>query len=182
MRLIKARALAYEAHDGQKRKYSDEDYIVHPSEVARWVAVVALRLGWDAEKTIRVFCAAFLHDVFEDCPHITEERMVAEVGWDVVNLVKEVTNPSKGVKAPRAVRKQMDRDHLAVISQDAKIIKLIDRICNLKDIKQGDKDFIPLYVSESRALLNVLKGADEHLENKLFNIIESYEAEYGKSF
>jgi len=31
-------------------------------------------------------------------------------------------------------------------------------------------------------LLNVLKGADEHLENKLLNIIESYEAEYGKSF
>ena len=179
-RLYKARNLAYEAHDGQKRKYSGEDYIIHPFQVAMHVEVHSMRLGWDTEKTIFLSCAAWLHDVLEDCPHITEERMAAEVGWDVVNLVKELTNPSKGVKAPRVVRKQMDRDHLAIISQDAKTIKLIDRICNLKDIEQGDKDFIPLYVAESRALFEVLKGTDEQLENQLLSIIESYETQYGR--
>lgn len=179
-RLYKARNLAYEAHDGQKRKYSGEDYIIHPFQVAMYVEVAAMRLKWDAEKTIRVSCAAWLHDVLEDCPQITEERMASEVGWDVVNLVKELTNPSKGVKAPRAVRKQMDRDHLASVSRSAKIIKLIDRICNLQDMEQGDKDFIPLYVAESRALLEVLKGTDEQLESQLLDIIESYETKYGR--
>lgn len=178
--VYKAKTLAYEAHDGQKRKYSGEDYINHPHQVASYVEVVAMRLGWDTEKTIRVSCAAWLHDVLEDCPQVTEEKMASVVGWDVVNLVKELTNPSKGVKAPRAVRKQMDRDHLAVISQEAKTIKLIDRICNLQDIEQGDKDFIPLYVAESRALLEVLKGTDEPLENQLLYIIESYETQYGR--
>lgn len=57
---------------------------------------------------------------------------------------------------------------------------MIDRICNLKDIEQGDKDFIPLYVAESRALLEVLKGTAEHLEDQLLNIIEYYETQYGR--
>lgn len=178
-RLYKAKTLACQAHDGQKRKYSGEDYIVHPLQVAMWVEATALRLGWDTEKTILVSSAAWLHDVLEDC-QITPEEMAAAVGWDVVNLVKELTNPSKGVKAPRAFRKQMDRDHLKVVSQEAKIIKLIDRNCNLKDIEDGDKDFIPLYVAESRALLDALEGTDEQLENQLLSKIESYEAKYGR--
>lgn len=179
-RLYKAKMLAYEGHDGQKRKYSGEDYIIHPFQVAMHVEVHSMRLGWDTEKTIFLSCAAWLHDVLEDCPQITEERMAEVAGWDVVNLVKELTNPSKGVKAPRAVRKKMDRDHLAKVSQEAKIIKLIDRICNLKDIEQGDKDFIPLYVSESRSLLEVLEGTDEHLEHQLLLKIEYYESKYGR--
>ena len=179
-RLYKAKMLAYEGHDGQKRKYSGEDYIIHPFQVAMHVEVHSMRLGWDTEKTIFLSCAAWLHDVLEDCPQITEERMAEVAGWDVVNLVKELTNPSKGVKAPRAVRKQMDRDHLKVVSQEAKIIKLIDRDCNLKDIEDGDKDFIPLYVSESRSLLEVLEGTDEHLEHQLLLKIESYESKYGR--
>jgi hypothetical protein len=179
-RLYKAKMLAYEAHDGQKRKYSGEDYIIHPFQVAMHIEVHSMRLGWDAEKTIFLSCAAWLHDVLEDCPKVTEEKMAVAVGWAVVDLVKELTNPSKGVKAPRAVRKQMDRDHLKVVSQEAKIIKLIDRDCNLKDIEDGDKDFIPLYVAESRSLLEVLEGTDQHLEHQLLLKIESYESKYGR--
>ena len=46
------------AHEGQKRKYSDEDYITHPIEVAKRVNHKHV----DEQMT----AAALLHDVLED--------------------------------------------------------------------------------------------------------------------
>lgn len=175
-KLQKAKTLATRAHEGQKRKYTGEPYIKHPEDV--YIYVSWLVETWEPETALNMCCAAWLHDVLEDCPQITEQEIVASVGPEVLALVKELTNPSKGVKAPRAVRKQMDRDHLAVVSKEAKIIKLVDRICNLKDIEQGDQDFIPLYTAESRALLEVLRGTNEVLEDQLQKQIEFYETRY----
>src|SRR5690606_5988102 len=95
------------------------------------------------DQRILMGAAAWLHDVLEDCPHISPDEIVEASGEAVLKLVRELTNPSKGVKAPRAVRKQMDRDHLKHVSWDAKIIKLFDRICNLRDLEQcPDRDFL----------------------------------------
>lgn len=49
------------AHKGQKRKYTGEDYIVHPISVARLVEKHGGSLDQQA--------AALLHDVVEDTPH-----------------------------------------------------------------------------------------------------------------
>jgi (p)ppGpp synthase/HD superfamily hydrolase len=175
-KLQAAKALATRAHEGQKRKYTGEPYIKHPEDVYILVSWLIENENWEPELALNVCCAAWLHDVLEDCPQITEQEILDATGPEVLALVKELTNPSKGVKAPRAVRKQMDRDHLAVVSKEAKVIKLADRICNLRDIEQGDKDFIPLYTAESRALLEVLKGTNEVLEGQLLQKIEFYES------
>lgn len=180
--LFRAMNLAYEAHEGQYRKYGKGDpvpYINHPyrvySRVAWWRVLPEAQ--W-----LLMAKAAWLHDTLEDCPQITKERIIAETDEETYKLVAELTNPSKGSKAPRWVRKQMDRDHLAHVSWEAKIIKLFDRIENLKDMEEcPEKDFMALYASESRQLLECLKDADEGLAKELLSWIKAVE-KWSKSY
>ena len=165
--------LAYRAHDGQHRKYNGAPYIGHPHQVYSRVA------WWKAlpeKQWLLMARAAWLHDVKEDCPHITDEEIIQAAGEDGFKLVCELTNPSKGSRAPRRVRKQMDRDHLAHVSWEAKIIKLFDRIVNLRDMEKcPEKDFIGLYASESMALYEILKDADEGLAKELLSWVRAAE-------
>lgn len=165
--------LAWEAHDGQTRKYNGAPYIVHPGEVYSRVA------WWRAlplKQWLLMARAAWLHDVGEDCPHVSDKRLIDAAGEDGFNLICELTNPSKGSSAPRRDRKQMDRDHLAKASWEAKIIKMFDRIANLRDMKQcPDKSFLALYASESRMLLDVVKDADTRLADELLGWIDAAE-------
>jgi (p)ppGpp synthase/HD superfamily hydrolase len=166
MNLIQQAAhLATRAHEGQKRKYSGEPYIVHPAMVAARVEM----LPGVSETEI---AAAWLHDVPEDCAHEFAKELNDNFPPDVIRLVYELTNPSKGSKEPRRVRKQMDRDHLRNVSVWAKKIKLIDRICNwqdiLKELNNVPGDFASMYCNESVLLLNEpLQGADAALEQEL---------------
>ena len=58
-RLKKVLQFATDAHQGQKRKYSDEDYISHPIEVAKMV-------HYRSSGSVTMTAAALLHDVLED--------------------------------------------------------------------------------------------------------------------
>lgn len=171
----KAKELATRAHYGQFRKYCDPPvpYVVHPLEVAERVSQLDIA---DEQRKTKMICAAILHDVIEDCPQISEQEIVNVCGLEVLLLVKELTNPSKGVKAPRAVRKQMDRDHLKTVSLDAKIIKLIDRTVNIRDFDAcNDVGFIRLYISESRQLLETIGDAHPELAAGLENEMQKLE-------
>jgi len=161
-RLFDSMNLAYRCHDGQKRKFSNEDYIVHPEEVYNDVCLVAPSFNISTEDLIDLACASYLHDTLEDTD-VTEKEIVAAAGEPVLNLVYQLTNPSKNFpELKRADRKKMDRDHLAHVSWQAKLIKLRDRICNVRDfVKQKDvvdEKFRKLYAQESRALLEILHG------------------------
>ena len=172
-KLFRAMNLAHEAHEGQYRKYTNAPYIVHPQEV---YSAVAWSRSLPEHQWLLMGKAAWLHDVLEDCPQITKERIIAETDEETYNLVFELTNPSKGVKASRAVRKQMDRDHLRTVSWEAKIIKLHDRIVNLRDMEKcPEKDFLALYAKESRQLLDCIKDADEKLAERLLGWIVAAE-------
>ena len=80
--------------------------------------------------------------------------MIVVAGEDTYKLVLELTNPSK--KYPelrRKARKEMDREHLKIVSWEAKVIKFFDRVDNLRDLdKCEDKDFLALYADESGLL------------------------------
>jgi len=106
--ILKAAAFARQAHAGQRRKYNDRPFIIHPARVAGRVAA-------HPQATETMVAAAFLHDVVEDTPHTLGE-VTAEFGPEVARLVEELTNPSKGSKASRSERKQQDREHLAEVS------------------------------------------------------------------
>ncbi len=170
-RIEAAKKLAYEAHEGQKRKYSDKPYIVHPTEVAFHVEILN-DSGISDEAWEVMIAAAWLHDVLEDCPLITPDDIVRECGESVLRLVQELTNPSHGSQAPRAVRKQQDLQHLAGVSREAKIIKMIDRTCNLQDTMYCDSPkFLKLYLEESWNLWHVIKDAHKEWAWKLMSTI-----------
>ena len=162
--ILKAAAFARQAHAGQRRKYNDRPYIVHPARVAGRVAA-------HPRATEAMVAAAFLHDVVEDTPHTLEE-VASEFGLEVARLVAELTNPSKGSKAPRRERKQVDRDHLAQVSVEAKVIKLLDRIDNLQEMVDAPSSFLRKYCEESRLLADVIGDADPDLKAELLDSIE----------
>jgi hypothetical protein len=149
--LRESRNLAYQAHHGQKRKYGGWPYITHPQQV--YGRVNGWRSDLPRDQWIRMAKAAWLHDVLEDCPHIPHEAIQIVAGEDTYKLVLELTNPSKGSKRPRAVRKQMDREHIKAGSWEAKVLKFFDRVENLRDMEKcEEKDFLALYGGESQAL------------------------------
>jgi len=170
--IIKAAQFATKAHSGQYRKFShtDEPYVMHPMRVAGRVTMLA-------ESTEAMVVAAWLHDVVEDTS-FTAEDLRKEFGEEVADLVSELTNTSKQYPGlSRAQRKQIDRYHIAKISNDAKMIKLVDRLDNLRDVVTDSKapeDFVLTYCMESGKLLEVLVGVNEGLENELKRILEFY--------
>lgn len=163
-RLDKVLGLAEKSHAGQKRKFTGEPYFYHPISVATTI------LGLNEPNLEVMVLAALLHDVLEDTK-TTEQEILDVAGPEVLGLVKELTNPSKNSSAYRFERKKMDRDHLATVSREAKIIKLADRIDNLKDLPK-DTDFYDVYTLESILLLDVLKDASPELSKKLEEIIK----------
>lgn len=169
--LARAEALARRAHEGQERDDGGGPYILHPERVAKRLAA-----RFPADPALAA--AAWCHDVIEDCPAISATELIAAIGDDAMSLVREVTNPSKQhPDLPRAERKRMDREHIAVISQRAKLIKLADRADNLREgATCPDKAWIATYVGESRALAAVLTGTDPILEAELAQALDAAEA------
>ena len=110
--------------------------------------------------------AGWCHDVLEDTD-VTFEQIENILGVDVANLVQEVTNTSRNSKASRQERKRIDREHIANISREAKLLKLADRIDNLRDMEKANYNFLRLYLMESQLLLDeALRGVDEVFEEE----------------
>lgn len=139
---------------GQRRKYTDEPYIVHPVAVAELVASVS--------HTEPMLAAALLHDVVEDTP-VTVSEIEHAFGQQVAELVDWLTDVSRPQDGNRAVRKHLDLLHTAKAPPAAKTIKLADLIDNAKTISTHDRGFWRRYRSEMEALLGVLKEGDPKL-------------------
>lgn len=88
--------LAFEAHDGQKRR-SGEPFIIHPVEVARILG--ELELDWET------IASGLLHDTVEDTNVVTFERIEKEFGTVVRRIVEGETKVSKLEKS--SVRMKM---------------------------------------------------------------------------
>jgi (p)ppGpp synthase/HD superfamily hydrolase len=150
----RARIFATAAHAavGQKRKYTGEDYIVHPTEVA---GIVRDAGGTDAQ-----IAAAYLHDVVEDTG-VTIEQIEREFGTEITELVSYLTDVSKPSDGNRKVRKTIDRKHTAKAPAAAKTVKLADLISNTQSIVKYDMNFAETYLEEKMELLSVLQhGGD----------------------
>jgi len=135
---------AVRAHGDQKRKYTNDPYVVHPIRVAE-----ILR---EAKAPEVIVSAALLHDTVEDTK-TTYQDLVMEFGPAMADLVMEVTDPSRPEDGNRAARKAIDREHLARASVYGKTIKLADLIDNTASIVRYDPDFARVYLAEKRLLL-----------------------------
>ena len=162
--LDKVLQFATEAHSGQVRKYTGLPYVTHVQEVA---SIVAEHGGTD-----EMIAAALLHDTVEDTP-TTFEDIRSRFGDDVTHFVWFLTDISRPEDGNRAVRKAMDRAHVARGPKEVQVIKLADMISNGKDILTNDPSFAKVYIPELRALLDSLTLVKDHpLYNKAMEIVD----------
>ena len=150
---------ATKAHEGQKRKYSDLDYITHPIEVAKRVNY---KHGSES-----MTAAALLHDVLEDTKvtHLEMRTFLhtvysVEIAEKVLSLVVELTDVFTHKDFPnmnRVFRKKVEALRLFYVSNDAKKIKLVDIEHNSESILKEDPKFAKVFLEEKKELLKYLK-------------------------
>jgi (p)ppGpp synthase/HD superfamily hydrolase len=163
----KARTFAIAAHGaiGHQRKYGLGPYIQHPAEV------VGILRGIP-NVSEEMLAAGWLHDVVEDTK-ITIEIIQAEFGDAVAALVDDLTDVSFPEDGNRAQRKALDRAHTALISPQAKTVKLADLISNTSSIVEHDPDFAKIYLAEKVALLEVMREGDPMLWKQAWELTAS---------
>lgn len=159
--MIEAELFAALAHGSirQRRKYTNEPYIVHPRNVAYLVRIVG--------GTTEMISAAYLHDVLEDVapvnPLFNGEKIINRFGMEIFELVSWVSKVSKKEDGNRQVRMKIDLDYIASAPPEAMTIKLADLIDNSLTICEYDPRFAKIYLAEKRQLLNVLQNGNKCL-------------------
>lgn len=123
--LIKAMAFAARKHRDQRRKdVCASPYINHPIQL---VDVLTNEAGIT---DIKVLIAAVLHDTIEDT-ETTAAELRQHFGQQICNIVLEVSDDSSLCKMDR---KQAQIKTASKLSDEAKLVKLADKICNLRDV------------------------------------------------
>lgn len=112
-------------HKDQRRKDPNETpYINHPINVA---TILAVECNIQDEEIIM---AALLHDTVEDTA-TTFEEIEEHFGTGVCGIVREVTDDKSLEKMER---KRLQIIHAAKASHKAKLVKLADKLDNLRDL------------------------------------------------
>ncbi len=163
--LSRALTFARNAHSSinQKRKYTGEDYIFHPIEVALTVASTQCH-------TTEMLIAALLHDTVEDTP-VTLEEVRSNFGDHVADLVGWLTDVATTADGNRATRKALNREHSIAAPAEAQTIKVADIISNVRSIAEHDKDFAKVYLPEKQLLLDGLTKADATLRAQAYEAV-----------
>ena len=124
-KILAAAAFAAHKHRDQRRKdAAASPYINHPIALANILA----NEGGITDATVIV--AALLHDTVEDT-ETTPAELQSVFGEAVAKVVMEVTDDKS---LPKARRKRLQVEHAGQISARARLVKIADKIANLRDI------------------------------------------------
>jgi len=168
--ILKALSFAAYKHRDQRRKdRSASPYINHPIALAN-----ALVNEGKINDTV-VICAALLHDTIEDT-ETTPEELEREFGEEICNIVLEVTDDKS---LPKQERKRLQIEHAAQASDKAKLVKLADKLCNLRDIEASPPtdwgvERIQEYVKWALNVVQGIRGTNLLLEKAIDEIATNY--------
>ena len=160
--VLRAADAAARWHVNQRRKgAAQEPYVTHLLEVAMLVAEATA--GADPNLIV----AALLHDTIED-QGVTREEIAAQFSDDVADLVVEVTDDKK---LPKAERKRLQIKHAPKLTPRAKILKLADKISNLRSLATSPPADWPMqrrsdYVIWTTEVVQGLRGTSGLLEQE----------------
>ena len=158
--LLRALAFAAHKHRDQRRKdRAASPYINHPIALANVLA----REGRVAD--IDTLCAALLHDTVEDT-RTTYEELKSMFGARIARTVLEVTDNKR---LRRHTRKRLQVEHAPSLSRSAKLVKLADKISNLRDVAERAPANWDLarrreYFDWAKRVVDGLRGAHPPLE------------------
>lgn len=124
-KIVRAAYFAGEKHKDQRRSDKEETpYINHPLELA------SILVDEGYVEDVNVICAALLHDTIEDTD-TTFEELESIFGPVVTSIVREVSNDMTLSSIERRIRETAS---IPGLSHSAKLVKLADKIANIRDI------------------------------------------------
>jgi guanosine-3',5'-bis(diphosphate) 3'-pyrophosphohydrolase len=155
-------ALAFAAHKHRDQRRKDpaaSPYINHP------IALANVLINEGGVHDTSTLCAALLHDTVEDT-ETTPEELEAEFGTIIRDIVLEVTDDKL---LSRDERKRLQIVHSPTLSHPAKLVKLADKICNLRDVATNAPSSWDLarrqqYFDWAKQVVDGLRGAHPTLE------------------
>ena len=158
--IFKALRFAAYKHQHQRRKNKNAaPYINHLIQVAETL--------WEIGKVrdIAIIAAGILHDTIEDT-NTSPQELEAMFGKKIRTIVEEVTDDKN---LPKQTRKQLQIEHAAKASLEARHVKLADKICNVGDLIEAPPENWSLqrrrdYVAWSENVINGLRGSNTGLE------------------
>lgn len=159
-KILTALAFSSDEHRDQRRKDNNASpYINHPISLAN----VLCNEG--KITNVKVICAALLHDTIEDT-ETTPDELRRRFGKKITKIVLEVTDDKS---LPKAERKLQQIAHARKASKHAKLVKLADKICNMRDILFSPPEGWSLqrkrdYFDWSKEVIDQVRGTNKKLE------------------
>ncbi len=160
----RAADFAARKHAGTRRKGADkEPYVNHLAEVALLLTVATE----DADAAL--VAAGWLHDTIEDTG-VTRDDLAELFSEDVAELVVACTDDKT---LPKAERKRLQIEHAPHLAPRAKMIKLADKISNLRSLilsppDDWERDRLLDYLDWAEKVAAGCRGVNDHLE-RLFD-------------
>ena len=155
-------ALSFAAHkhrDHRRKDVAASPYINHP------IGLVNVLVNEGNVTDSDVIVAAILHDTVEDTD-TTFDELESHFGKPIVDIIREVTD-DKHLRKEK--RKQQQIDKAAHSSYQAKLVKLADKICNLRDMYSSspagwDLERRREYFDWCLTVIDQIRGTHEQLE------------------
>lgn len=171
--LLQALHFAADKHRHQRRKDAHASpYINHPIAVAETLSAVG---GVNDTVTL---VAGILHDTIEDT-ETTGEELEARFSREIRAVVEEVTDDKS---LPAALRKQQQIEHARHNSPRAQLVKLADKICNVRDLRDAPPEGWPMerkrkYLAWAQAVVNEVRGNNAAMEayfDRLYSEVDAH--------
>ncbi|XP_013107766.1 guanosine-3',5'-bis(diphosphate) 3'-pyrophosphohydrolase MESH1 [Stomoxys calcitrans] len=166
---MKCLKFAAHKHRNQRRKnLSETPYINHPINVA-FILSGEAHINDNA-----VLMAALLHDTVEDTD-TTFNEIENLFGPEVCSIVREVTDDKS---LPKDVRKQLQIEHASNSSMEAKLVKLADKLDNLRDLQttlpnSWTEERREHYFIWAKKVVDNLRGTNIYLEAQLDDVFRA---------
>ena len=160
--IVRALEFAAHKHRDQRRKDAQASpYINHP------IALANVLVHEGKVEDPAVLSAALLHDTVEDT-ETTPAELREVFGEKIAGIVLEVTDDKNLLKAER---KRLQIEHAAHLTREAKLVKLADKICNVRDVANHPPAKWDLtrrreYFEWAKAVVDQLRGVHPALEKK----------------
>ena len=152
-------------HASQTRR-DGSPYIAHPLRVAESLRSIG---GID---DMDVILAGLMHDLIEDTD-CEWANIASRFGERVADLVAVL---SGDMRLPKPERRQEVVDRIRTASDQAKAVRLADRLDNLTDMKGFSESRRQEYIRDSHKILEACMGANPALEKALEDTVKRLEA------
>ncbi|MFX1323595.1 MAG: HD domain-containing protein [Promethearchaeota archaeon] len=162
LELLEGINYAFVHYRGLKRISLDLPYVIHPIRVT----MILRAAGYDDFENKDLFLAALFHDLLEDT-NISYEDLKKVYGDHVASIVMELTKP-------KDYNKEEWLRSFNLASNEAKIIKMADRIDNLLDMNltSWTKEKQRKYAEQGLIILKNCKETNKGLATKLKELID----------